>query len=153
MLRSAAEYELAHSIDSFNVSYKDTGLFGVTATTEARGQQDLFFYIMEALVGLSHDITEPQIARARTEAKLRYLAHNEKSANVSNHLAKNLFQYGRVMTPEEMFARIDAVNATTIKQICKDILDDQDLALAAVGPIHELPDYNWFRRHTYWQRY
>jgi hypothetical protein len=29
----------------------------------------------------------------------------------------------------------------------------QDHALAAVGPIYELPDYNWIRRRSYWLRY
>lgn len=32
------------------------------------------------------------------------------------------------------------------------IINDQDHALAAVGPIHELPDYNWIRRRSYWLR-
>lgn len=29
----------------------------------------------------------------------------------------------------------------------------QDIAIAAMGPIQGLPDYNWFRRRTYWNRY
>lgn len=29
----------------------------------------------------------------------------------------------------------------------------QDLAIAAVGDTQTLPDYNWFRRRTYWLRY
>lgn len=29
----------------------------------------------------------------------------------------------------------------------------QDVAIAAMGPIQRLPDYNWFRRRTYWNRY
>lgn len=31
-------------------------------------------------------------------------------------------------------------------------INDQDHALAAVGPIHELPDYNWIRRRSFWLR-
>ncbi|CAM9869143.1 unnamed protein product, partial [Choristocarpus tenellus] len=34
-----------------------------------------------------------------------------------------------------------------------EFINDQDHALAAVGPIHELPDYNWIRRRSYWLRY
>lgn len=29
----------------------------------------------------------------------------------------------------------------------------QDVAIAAMGPIQGLPDYNWFRRRTYLLRY
>jgi hypothetical protein len=30
---------------------------------------------------------------------------------------------------------------------------DQEVAIAAIGPTQNLPDYNWFQRHTYWNRY
>lgn len=92
-----------------------------------------------------------------------------------------------------MFARIDAVDASTIKRVANRFIYDkvmnenwnisysvaetpvlslefpgsvmlqnlwsydmfllQDIAIAAMGPIQRLPDYNWFRRRTYWNRY
>ena len=32
-------------------------------------------------------------------------------------------------------------------------LETDSHALAALGPIHELPDYNFVRRRSYWLRY
>ncbi|CAM9560517.1 unnamed protein product, partial [Ectocarpus sp. 8 AP-2014] len=39
-----------------------------------------------------------------------------------------------------------------VRQSADEIINDQDHALAAVGPIHELPDYNWIRRRSFWLR-
>ena len=39
---------------------------------------------------------------------------------------------------------------TTFQFLC---LLFQDVAIAAMGPIQGLPDYNWFRRRTYMLRY
>ncbi|KAJ0981986.1 hypothetical protein J5N97_010241 [Dioscorea zingiberensis] len=53
----------------------------------------------------------------------------------------------------ELFARIDAVDASTVKRVANRFIFDQDVAIAAMGPIKKLPDYNWFRRRTYLLRY
>ena len=52
-----------------------------------------------------------------------------------------------------MFARIDAVDAETVKAVAEKFIYDQDVAIAALGDTQALPDYNWFRRRTYWLRY
>lgn len=64
-----------------------------------------------------------------------------------------LLIYGRRLTPAELFARIDAVDAAAVKGAADIFINDKDVALAALGPIHELPDYNWLRRRTYFQRF
>ena len=52
------------------------------------------------------------------------------------------------MTPAEIFARIDAVEVEDIKATAVRYIIDEDHALAAIGPIADLPDYEWIRRHT-----
>ncbi|CAM9000207.1 unnamed protein product [Rhodiola kirilowii] len=48
---------------------------------------------------------------------------------------------------------LDAVNASNVKRVANRFIFDRDVAIAAMGPIQKLPDYNWFRRRTYWLRY
>ncbi|PNX60431.1 putative mitochondrial-processing peptidase subunit beta-like protein, partial [Trifolium pratense] len=61
-----------------------------------------------------------------------------------------LLTYGRRIPCAELFARIDAVDASTIKRVANRFIYDKDVAIAAMGPIQHLRDYNWFRRRTYW---
>ena len=57
------------------------------------------------------------------------------------------------MSSAEIFSRIDAVTVSDIRATAAKFINDQDHALAADGGIHELPDYNWVRNHSYWLRY
>ena len=61
--------------------------------------------------------------------------------------------YGRRIPKAELFARIDAVDASVIKAVADRFIYDQDVAIAAQGDLLNLPDYTWFRRRTYWLRY
>jgi processing peptidase subunit beta len=45
------------------------------------------------------------------------------------------------------------VDAATVKAVAERFLYDQDVAIAAYGDTQGLPDYNWFRRRTFWLRY
>jgi processing peptidase subunit beta len=40
-----------------------------------------------------------------------------------------------------------------VKATANKFINDEDHALAAIGCIYELPDYNWIRRRSYWHRY
>jgi processing peptidase subunit beta len=75
------------------------------------------------------------------------------AADVAESIGRELLVYGRRIPKAEMFARIDAVDADTVRAVADRFIYDQDLAIAAVGDTQFLPDYNWFRRRTYWIRY
>jgi len=149
---AVAERNLAHSIMSFNTCYKDTGLFGVYAVAEPTSLQDLMFYTLESMVGLCHNVTEEDVARARTQLKATMLSQLDGSSQICEDIGRQMLTYGRRMSPAEVFARIDAVDAAAVKAAAKEFINDQDVALAGLGAIHELPDYNWLRRRTYWMR-
>ena len=87
--------------------------------------------------------------RARNQLKTSMCAHLDGSMAVSEDIGRQLLTYGRRLTPAEVFARIDAVDAAAVKASADKFLYDQDFALAAVGPVHEVPDYSWLRRETY----
>jgi mitochondrial-processing peptidase subunit beta len=72
---------------------------------------------------------------------------------VAEGAARELLTYGRRLPRAELFARIDAVDANTIRAVADRFIYDQDPAIAAVGDTQFMPDYNWFRRRTYWLRY
>ena len=61
--------------------------------------------------------------------------------------------FGRRLHPSEVLARIDALDTNAVKAAANRFFFDRDHALAAIGPVHELPDYNWFRSRSYFVRF
>ncbi|CAK4082828.1 unnamed protein product [Aphanomyces euteiches] len=135
---------------TFNTSYQDTGLFGVYAVADKYKLNDLTWYIMEALVRTVHKTSDEEVERAKTQLKASILMQLDGSSPVCEDIGRQLLVYGRRLTPAEIFARIDAVDAAAVRKTADDVINDKEHALAAVGPIHELPDYNFIRRRSYW---
>jgi len=151
--QAVAEQDLAHSFMTFNTCYKDTGLFGVYAVSDKYDVQDMSWYILESMVRMVHKTTDEEVERAKTNLKATMLMSLDGSSPVCEDIGRQMLTYGRRLTPAEVFARIDAVDAAAVRACADEVINDQEVAIAAVGPIAELPDYNFMRRRTYWLRY
>ncbi|OVA00778.1 Peptidase M16 [Macleaya cordata] len=145
--------EIAESMMAFNTNYKDTGLFGVYAIAKPDCLDDLAYAIMYEITKFSYRVSEADVTRARNQLKSSLLLHIDGTSAVAEDIGRQLLTYGRRIPFAELFARIDAVDASTIKRVANRFIFDKDVAIAAMGPIQGLPDYNWFRRRTYWNRY
>ncbi|XP_062210335.1 probable mitochondrial-processing peptidase subunit beta, mitochondrial [Phragmites australis] len=153
LVQRVAINDIAESVMAFNTNYKDTGLFGVYAVAKADCLDDLAFAIMHEMSKLSYRVTEEDVIRARNQLKSCIQLHLDGSTAVVEDIGRQLLIYGRRIPIPELFARIDAVDASTVKRVANRFIFDQDVAIAAMGPIQGLPDYNWFRRRTYMLRY
>uniref|UniRef100_A0A0D6R720 mitochondrial processing peptidase n=1 Tax=Araucaria cunninghamii TaxID=56994 RepID=A0A0D6R720_ARACU len=145
--------ELAESIMAFNTNYKDAGLFGVYATAKPDALDDLSYVIMNEIAKLIYRVSEDDVTRARNQLKSSLQLHIDGTSPVAEDIGRQLLTYGRRIPAAELFARIDAVDAKTVNRVANRFIFDRDVAIAAMGPVQTLPDYNWFRRRTYWLRY
>eukprot|EP00529_Nitzschia_sp_RCC80_P023014 CAMPEP_0113464340 /NCGR_PEP_ID=MMETSP0014_2-20120614/13151_1 /TAXON_ID=2857 /ORGANISM="Nitzschia sp." /LENGTH=469 /DNA_ID=CAMNT_0000356419 /DNA_START=83 /DNA_END=1489 /DNA_ORIENTATION=+ /assembly_acc=CAM_ASM_000159 len=143
LCQDVAENEMAYSLNTFNTCYKDTGLFGVYAVVPDNKVDDLSWTIMNNLIRLVHTPSDAEVERAKVSLKAAMLMNMDGHNNVAEEIGRSLLNYGRRMTPAELFARIDAVTTSDIRATAYKFFNDQDHCLAAVGGIHELPDYTW----------
>lgn len=146
--------KLAHSYMAFNTNYHDTGLFGVYAVADPKtDHEDLAWCIMRNITKLCYSVEEDDVARARNQLKASILFSQDGTTGIAEDIGRNLLVYGRRMPKAELFARIDAVDAETIKAVGQRFILDQEVAVAAMGDTQFLPDYTWLRRRTYWLRF
>ncbi|RAL46809.1 hypothetical protein DM860_005088 [Cuscuta australis] len=145
--------EIAESVMAFNTNYRDTGLFGVLAVAKPDCLDDLAYSIMYEISSLCYRVTDEDVTRARNQLKSSLLLHMDGTSQVAEDIGRQLLTYGRRIPFAELYARIDAVDASTVKRVANRFIFDRDVAISAVGPIQNLPDYNWFRRRTYMLRY
>jgi processing peptidase subunit beta len=153
MAQKIGANELAESVMAFNTNYSDAGLFGVYAVAKPECLDDLWYVIMKEFGRLIYRVDQDDVARARNQLKSCLLLHLDGTSPVAEDIGRQILTYGRRVPLAELFARIDAVDADTVKRVASRFIYDKELAIAAMGPIQELRDYNWFRRRTYWQRY
>ncbi|CAN4122094.1 unnamed protein product [Withania somnifera] len=153
LVQRVAINELAESVMAFNTNYKDTGLFGVYAEAKPDCLSDLAYVIMNGISKLSYRVSEADVVRARNQLKSSLMLHIDGSGPTAEDIGRQLITYGRRIPFAELFARIDSVDAGTVKRVANRFIFDRDIAISARGPIQDLPDYNWFRRRTYWLRY
>lgn len=153
LVSTVAAEDIAHSLTTFNTQYSDTGLFGVYATAEPVGMHDLAASIVESITGFAYHVDDVRLEEAKNQLKMNMMSQLDGSTVICEDIGRQVLTYGRRMHPTEIVARIDAVDANAIKLAANRYFYDRDFALAAVGNLHELPDYNWLRRRTYWIRY
>lgn len=148
LARGISNGGLAESLMAFNTNYRDTGLFGIYTTARPDALYDLSRLIMEEFRRLASSVSETEVARARNQLKSALLLHIDGSTAVSENNGRQMLTYGRIMPFLELFARIDAVDCAAVTETAKEFIVDKDIALAAVGPLSNLPELSWFRSHT-----
>ncbi|GAB4840101.1 hypothetical protein Ancab_020813 [Ancistrocladus abbreviatus] len=153
LVQRVAISEVAERFMAFNTNYKDTGLFGVYAVAKPDCLDDLSYAIMYELSKLCYRVSEADVIRARNQLKSSLLQNVNGISAAAEDIGRQLLTYGRRIPYAELYARIDAVDANAVKHVANRFIFDRDIAIAALGPIQGLPDYNWFRRRTYWLRY
>jgi processing peptidase subunit beta len=149
-----ASNNLADRLQGFSSAYHDVGLFGIYAqTSEPARLEDLSWTMMEEMTKMAYEVNEADVQLACNTMKTQAMLTLSSSNGICEDISKQLLMYNRIMPREELFARIDAVTKDVVQDCASRRIQDQDLAIAAVGELSSLPDYNWFRRRTYWNRY
>uniref|UniRef100_A0A6U4JTZ3 Peptidase M16 C-terminal domain-containing protein n=1 Tax=Phaeomonas parva TaxID=124430 RepID=A0A6U4JTZ3_9STRA len=138
---------------SFMTLYKDTGLFGIYGQMPDCRNEEFMYYATMNLTRLCHRLTDTETEFAKAALKSKLLAAQDGDAALCNTMGEQMLALGRRVSLAEMVARVDALTTAELKKAAFDVLSDQEHALAAVGPIYELPDYNWIRRRSFWLRY
>ncbi|GLH10886.1 hypothetical protein R5R35_013217 [Gryllus longicercus] len=149
---ASAESNLAHSFQSFNTCYKDTGLWGIYFVCEPMKCEDMLFNIQSEWMRLCSTITESEVARARNLLKTNMLLQLDGTTPICEDIGRQMLCYNRRIPLHELEARIECVTVQQVRDVCTKYIYDRCPAVAAVGPVENLPDYNRIRSSMYWLR-
>lgn len=129
---------LCYSIYSFHWPYSDTGTFGVYAGTDAGDTSELMRVAIAQIAEAAETITEAEVNRAKAQMKAGLLMALESSSSRAEQLARHIMIYDRVLTTEEIIAKVDAVTVESTREAGRQLLTRGNVAVAALGPGHGL---------------
>ncbi|KII86941.1 hypothetical protein PLICRDRAFT_143554 [Plicaturopsis crispa FD-325 SS-3] len=140
---------LANSFMSFSTSYSDTGLWGIYLVTEnLQNLDDLMHFTLKEWTRMSIAPTPVEVERAKSQLKAGLLLGLDGTTAIAEDIGRQLVTSGRRLTPKQIEQAVDAVTPDEIRRVAQKYLWDKDIAIAALGSIEGLLDYNRIRADT-----
>ena len=130
------ERGLVYSVYSYNASYHDTGTFVVYAALNPSHVYDVLGLISQEVKGMFTDkITPEQLAKAKEQLKSNFLLSLENAASRMNSIGRTLLMLNKVITPDELVEKIDAISMDSFYNVCDKIFKMDQMSLSLVGKV------------------
>jgi predicted Zn-dependent peptidase len=126
---------LAYGISSYVEHFLDSGSLTVAASVDPSNLNKTVKAVLEQLHLLREEIPEAEIRKAREISKGRMMLRMEDSRNVAGWLGGQEMLTGYIQTLEEVVAIIDSIQMSDLQRIARDLIVDEKIRLAVVGPV------------------
>jgi predicted Zn-dependent peptidase len=129
------KYGFVYSIDAQYLSYTDTGMFAVFFGTEPRQLTRCLTLIKKELERFREKaLTNKQLTAAKEQIKGQLAMAEENNLSLMLMMGRNVLDFGRVATLEEIFDTIQGVDSLKLQSIARDIFDESKLSYFVMEP-------------------
>lgn len=126
---------LAYDVHSYINRFRDSGSTIIYAGVDPKRTADAIKAILAELCRLKEvPVSGEELNKAKEFAKGRLLLSMEDSRAVASWLGTQELFVGRILTVDEVIAKIDAVTTADIQRVAKELFCQEKLNLAVVGP-------------------
>ena len=129
---------LAYDIQAFHWPFSDCGLFGIGAGTSGADLPELVDVTIATTRAAAEQLDAAELARAKAQLKVSLLSALETPGGRIERNARQLLAWGRVIPPQELIAKVDAVEVEHVREAGRALLQGAP-TLAAIGPVKGLP--------------
>ncbi|MBN2058751.1 MAG: insulinase family protein [Candidatus Saganbacteria bacterium] len=131
---------LVYSIFSTSTPFRDLGLSYVYAGTSKKNLEQVIELILAQFGQIkNHGVSPEELNRAKENMKGTLVLGLESTAARMNWLAKSEFYYGRTMTIDEIFTKVDKVTNDHVIELAERFFRDEYLNLTVIGDLADLP--------------
>lgn len=131
---------LCYSIQSFHSAFQDTGLFGVSAGTDAADAVELTRVVIDQLQEAAEKLTQAEVDRSKAQMKVGILSALESCPARAEQLGGHLLAFGRSIPTDEIVAKIDAVTVESARAAGRKLVDRGSPTFVGIGPKQGLED-------------
>lgn len=114
----------------------------VYAATGPGETAELIDVVSDQLRNVAGSVTEQEVNRARAQLKAGLMMSLESSSTRANQIARQLLIHNRVVSPEELIQKIDAVDVSAISKLAAGLFERTRPTLSAVGDLSGLSPYD-----------
>ncbi|KAJ8736749.1 hypothetical protein PYW07_000020 [Mythimna separata] len=143
---------LCDSYHTFNIAYKDCGLFGVHYVSDVMHLDDMMLLIQDEFMYLSLCVTESEVEKAKNILTTKILRKMDSPEGTCKDIGKWTLYHG---CRPELAAQLHAVARVTAQHVraaCYRYLYDKCPVVTAVGPTEGLLPYTRTRSYMWWLR-
>ncbi len=127
---------LAYDIHSHVSYFRDAGSLGVYAGVDSKKSELAVEGILQELIRLRDGpIPEVEIIKAKEMGKGRLMLRMEDTRSVSGWMGGQELLTDRILTVDEVVSIVDAITASDIQRVARELFLTSKLNLALVGPV------------------
>ena len=132
------KYGYCYSIQTFNQSYSDSGIWGVYVGTDKDYVEHVHELVVAELEKIRTElIPEKEFSEAKSQLKGKLLLSQENTSNRMMRLAKSELYYDRFITLDELEENIEDVKAEDVLEFAKEFFDQKYFLEAVLTPEEE----------------
>ncbi|GAV23095.1 M16 family metallopeptidase [Carboxydothermus pertinax] len=129
------KHGLVYSVYSYTTAYQDAGLFGIYAGLGPNKVEEALELIQKELNELkTGKINDEELERARQQIKGNLLLSLESVTTRMSRLAKSYLYHGKIISPEEIVAKVFNVSMDSIKAMAQEISNLDNFTKVSIGP-------------------
>jgi len=126
---------LAYDIHSYVEHFLNSGSFAIYAGVDTNKAETAIATIVEEMAKLRQGIAADELRRAKELSKGRLQLRLEDSQNVALWLGGQELLRREILDIDQIISIIEAITGDELKQVAHEILVDNGLNLAVVGPV------------------
>jgi len=126
---------LAYDIHSYVDHFLNSGSFTVYAGVDPKKLKTAIVAILEEISKLRQRITSNELTRAKELSKGRLQLRLEDSQNMALWLGGQELLTQQILDINEIISIVDAITTSDLKQVAEELLANEKLNLAIVGPV------------------
>ena len=129
---------LAYYVQGMNHSYTDAGSLLAQAGVDIKRIDEAIKVIVEQFARMADEqVGSAELEKSRSMIKGRFVLRTEGPQGLLMYGLNREVLEGQTLEPEELLKKIDAVTAEDVQRVAKDLIAQDKLHLAVIGPFED----------------
>ncbi len=126
---------LAYDVGSGINSYFDTGSYYIYGGVKADQVEEVYKIILEEIKKITEEgVSTEELERAKGNLRGTITRSLESSFSIADYLCSSLYWHKKILPPDEILNRYNAVTAEQVQEVAKEIFDPKKAIITVVGP-------------------